>query len=159
MLAFGITIGMNSGLIRPFMADSLTPRNSRAPSSAVSSPPKPVPTTVATREASTSGDPASRKAASAALSVNCVTRSARRASFGDSTVCAPKSVTSHPKRTGDSDMSTRSMVRATVRAPTIVSQNDSGVDPAALTMPMPVIATRSCARIGSFPAGPSLPVV
>ena len=38
-----MTIGMNNGLMRPLSAGFFTPRNSRAPSSAVSSPPKPVP--------------------------------------------------------------------------------------------------------------------
>ena len=140
--AFGITMGTNSGLMRPLSAGFFTPRNSRAPSSAVSSPPKPVPITMPTRAGSTSPSAASASAASAAPSVNCVIRSARLASLFVSTESGSKSVTSQPKRIGASETSRCSTSRATPRPASSDAQNESSVEPAADTTPRPVIAIR-----------------
>ena len=70
--AFGITIGTNSGLMRPFSAGFFTPRNSRAPVLCSLEPAEAGAHHDADTAGSTSPSAASASAASAAPSVNCV---------------------------------------------------------------------------------------
>jgi hypothetical protein len=106
-------------------------------------PPMAEPTTTPVRSGSSASSPASAIASSVAATANSTPRSMRLASLREATNSGSKPRTSPAIRTGNGDGSKAAIVSMPLRPASIASQVEGASSPSGLTVPIPVMRTRS----------------